>query len=540
MSEIIGKLLAEKYRVESLIRETGMGKVYRGTHQLMDKPVAIKVLSPALAVDENIVQRFSAEARTVSKISHPNVLNVTDFGTDPDGTAFIVTEYFEGETLKEAIKNQGKFSISRAANIVNQIAAALTNAHSFGIIHRNLSSDNVQLLQTPTASDVVKILDFGTVKLDESDVTDSKPEYLSPEQCSESSEPDERSDVYSLGIILYEMLTGEVPFSGASKTDVMMKHVQEPPPPILSLRSDLPVATETIIQRSLAKQSIQRFQSATDLADSFQRVSMPTEFEQDTIIRSKPFVADGSNAIASPANLSSQNNIWKTAFIVLAGICVLGGSFIYMTYGKRTNPGTEMMLDANGQPVQPMNPATGATEQELSNMSSYSPDIYGNSNVNGMPLAMPNDPNPLWDRGYKTPPGMPIGGGGSVPYPVTPGQGGQMIYTDGNGSQFMPDINNPGMFVPVPTPTPNANKSSVNANVKVGNTNIKVNANVGTVKPPVNSSVNIKPVATPTPTPKPTPIPMVTPTPKPPDEPKPTKPPVTGKQVTSGKERDTF
>jgi serine/threonine protein kinase len=469
----------------------------------------------------------------------PNVLNVTDFGTDPDGTAFIVTEHFEGETLKEAVKNQGKFSTARAANIVNQIAAALTNAHSYGIIHRNLSSDNIQLLQTPTTSDVVKILDFGTVKLDESDVTDSKPEYLSPEQCSESSEPDERSDVYSLGIILYEMLTGEVPFSGTTKTDVMMKHVQEPPPPILSLRSDLPVETETIIQRSLAKQPIQRFQSATDLADSFQRVSTPTEFEQETIIRSKPFISDGSNAIASPANLPPRNNVWKTAFIVLAGICVLGGSFIYMTYGKRTNPGTEMMLDANGQPVQPMNPATGATEQELSNMSSYSPDLYGNSNINGMPLAMPNDPNPLWDRGYKTAPGMPIGSE-TVPYPVTPSQGGPMIYTDGNGSQFMPDINNPGMFVPVPTPVPNANKSSVNANVKVGNTNVKVNANVGTVKPPSNTSVNIKPSATPPATPKPTPIPLVTPTPKPVEEPKPTKPPVTGKQVTSGKERDTF
>jgi serine/threonine protein kinase len=539
MPEMIGKILAEKYRVEAFLRESGMGKIYRGKHLLMDNPVAIKILSPALAVDDTIVQRFSVEARAASKISHPNIVNVTDFGTDPSGIAFIIMEYAEGETLKDKIRSEGKFSAERSANIINQIAAALSNAHSFGIIHRNLNSENIQLLQTPNATDVVKILNFGAVRIDENSQTDSKPEYLSPEQCSESSEPDERSDIYSLGVVLYEMLAGEVPFLGDTQTRTMLKHVQEPPPPILSFRPDLPVETETIIQRALAKQPIQRYQSATDLSDAFSRILIKSDnIEQETVVRPKPFINEGSNAIAPPVNQIPANNVWKTAFIVLAGICVLGGSFIYMTYGKRTNPGTEMMMDANGQPVQPTNPATGSTEQDLANMSSYSPDLYGNSNVNGM--AMPNDPNPLWDRG-----GMPRPSGGSVgppygnsPYPVYgTNQGGTMIYTDPSGSQFMPDENNPGMFVPV---SPSANKPISNANAKTANVNIKSNSNVANVKPTSNTNVNAKPTVQPTPKPSQTPIPLVTPTPKPTEEPKPAKTPsATEKRLPSGKVQDS-
>jgi serine/threonine protein kinase len=541
MQEIIGQILAEKYRVEALLRESGMGKIYRGKHLLMDNPVAIKILSPALAVDETIVQRFSVEARTASKISHPNIVNVTDFGTDPSGIAFIIMEYAEGETLKDKIRNEGKFSAERASKILNQIAAAFANAHSHGIIHRNLSSENIQLLQTPNAADVVKILNFGAVKIDENNQTDSQPEYLSPEQCSESSEPDERSDIYSLGVVLYEMLAGEVPFLGDTQTRTMLKHVQEPPPPILSFRPDLPTETETIIQRALAKQPIQRYQNATDLSDAFGRILIkPDNIEQETLVRSKPFINEGSNLIAPPVNQVPANNIWKTAFIVLAGICVLGGSFIYMNYGKRTNPGTEMMTDANGQPVQPTNPATGSTEQDLANMSSYSPDIYGNSNVNGM--AMPNDPNPLWDRGMPRPSGGSVGVPyGNSPYPVYgTNQGGTMIYTDPSGSQFMPDENNPGMFVPV---SPAVNKQISNTNVKNANVNARSNTNVATVKPISNTNINAQPTAQPTPKPSQTPIPLVTPTPKSPkptEEPKPTKPPsATEKRTQSGKVQDS-
>ncbi len=548
MSEIIGKILAEKYLVEDLIRESGIGKVYRGKHLLMEKPVAIKILSPALAIDDNIVQRFSFEAKILSRISHPNIVNVSDFATE-NAVAFIVLENSDGETLKETIQTQGKFSIERASNIVNQIAAALSNAHSFGVIHKNLSSENIQLLQTLNANDVVKIQDFGIVKIDENDFSDSLPEYLSPEQCSQSSEPDERSDIYSLGVILFEMLAGEVPFSAETPNRVMMKHLQEPPPPILSLRDDLPIDAETVIQRALAKQPIQRYQTATDFAESIkQAINSPIgDGDQNTVIRSKPFGIDGSNEIGSATNPNLQNNIWKTAFIVLAGICMLSGFFIYMTYGKRTNPATEMMLDANGQPVQPTIPATGLSEQELSNMGSYSPELYGNSNINGMAMPMPNDPNPLWDRGGRPPvqygTGFPTTSGGFPPNSVT-NQNGTMIYTDPtSGSQFMPDINDPGRFVLV---TPNPDKPASNVTVKPVNANVKSNASVVNTKT-ANVNKPIKPENTSTPkpsvepTPKPTKIPMVTPTPKDADEPKNSKPPsATEKRTQSGKVQDSI
>ena len=146
-NRFIGKILADKYEIEEVIREGEMGNIYRGTHLLMEKTVAIKILSPALAIDESIVEQFSLEARTISRLSHPNILNVTDFGKDEDGTVFIVMEDAEGGTLKEAIRKEGAFSIERAVRIARQIAAALSSAHAGGISHQSLTSERVLLTE---------------------------------------------------------------------------------------------------------------------------------------------------------------------------------------------------------------------------------------------------------------------------------------------------------------------------------------------------------------------------------------------------------
>jgi serine/threonine protein kinase len=554
--ELIGQVLADKYRIEAVMRENGIGKLYRGNHLLMDKPVAIKILPASLAIDETIVNRFSIEARTLSRLSHPNIPSVNDYGNDKSGAVFIVMDYTDGETLKDAIRQDGKLSLERATKITNQIASALSSAHAQGVIHRNLNSENILLTRTPDVIDFVKVLDFGTVKMDENGVLDDevltqKAEYLSPEQCSQSADANEQSDVYSLGIILYEMLTGEVPFASEKPTDVMLKHVQEPPPPILSYRPDLPIETETIIQRALAKQPMQRYQSAIDLADTLKRLEKPLPIEEETIVIPKidDEIKAQAAAVAAKPIPQNQNNLWKTAFIILAGIVSLGSVMIYFTQSKQTNPSTEMMTDANGQPLQPANPATGATEQDLANMSGYTPN-YGNTNgMNGIPGGDGYDP---WASGGRPPVGAPNYGSGSGGYPVPnspgyvpPPQGGYEV--QGN-SNFYVDPNSPFTRDNVNVPV-TVNKL---VNVKVGNTNVnaKVSSNTNT-----NTKPNVKPTKTPTttatpttdtvqpdatPVPKATKTPVVKPTPKPktdtPTDPKPSS----KTTVQTGKEQDSL
>src|SRR5262249_30574604 len=163
---VLGKTLAGKYRIDEKLSEGGMGAVYRGTHVLMDKTVAVKVLRPSLAADEKIVARFSREARAASRISHPHALSVTDFGEDEQGVVFLVMEYLSGKTLKEIIRENGPMPIDRVVEILKQVASALDAAHEQGVVHRDLKSENIMLISTG-AGDYAKVLDFGIAKIRE-------------------------------------------------------------------------------------------------------------------------------------------------------------------------------------------------------------------------------------------------------------------------------------------------------------------------------------------------------------------------------------
>src|SRR6185436_8908287 len=230
---LLGQTLAGKYRIDKLIKTGGMGSVYRGKHVLMDKTVAVKVLRPSLAVDDVVVARFSREAKAASRISHPHAVSVTDFGEAENGVVFLVMEYLDGRTLKDIIRSEGPMALDRAVEIVRQVSGALDAAHLQGVIHRDLKSDNIMLSQT-NGGDWAKVLDFGIAKIQQPegardhDITAANlvigtPQYMSPEQCSQSGPIDARSVVYSLGIIVYEMLAGRVPFTGESPTVIMMK-----------------------------------------------------------------------------------------------------------------------------------------------------------------------------------------------------------------------------------------------------------------------------------------------------------------------------
>ncbi|MEZ5424916.1 MAG: protein kinase [Pyrinomonadaceae bacterium] len=517
LDKLIGLTLAGKYRIDEMWRPSGLGKVYHGTHLLMDKPVALKVLSPALAVDVNIVNRFSAEARTVSGLSHPNILSVTDFGSDDEGTVFIVMEDATGELLKDRIEREEKFSVEAAVHTARQIASALSAAHSKGVVHRRLTAENILLAKTGNGGELVKVLDFGAAHPEDDGLFAEETaagdwEYAAPEQNSSSSEPDERSDIYSLGVILYEMLTGRLPYAAADREELVTKQSENPPPPFSAFRDDLPDELEQLVLRAMANNPDMRYQKAEALAEDLAQIAKEFGGADGLVV----------SAAAGAAAGDAKNNLWKTAFVVLAGISLLSVGMIYATYTRQTEPTTALQPDAQALPVQPLNPATGINEQNLVfSPDTTVPDLTGNPNGQ-MPEVIPGgDGYDPWARGGAPPPGAP-----------TYAPGGQIITVPEGGSQFMPNFTPEGGYVLVPVP----------ANT---NTNPNPAASPKGEKPPANTQPTPAPKESPTGTPpavKPTPAPAkpeTTPAVKPTEKPKPNPPASSETKVQSGKERDT-
>ena len=276
VDSLIGRTLDEKYRLDERLGTGGMGTVYRATHLLIDRPVAIKLLNPRFVEDEAAQARFRREARAAGRLQHGNAVAVTDFGRTSDGYVYIVMELLEGRTLRDVLAREAPLDTARAVSIMLQIAAAVAAAHEAGIIHRDLKPANIFIVQRKDAPPFVKVLDFGIAKLaaDTIDDDDPKtltavgvmigtPKYMSPEQC-DGGPLTPASDVYSLGIILYEMLTGTTPFTGTSPLAIALKHSREEPRPPREWVVTIPPALEKLVLKALEKRPLNRPQNAAE------------------------------------------------------------------------------------------------------------------------------------------------------------------------------------------------------------------------------------------------------------------------------------
>jgi serine/threonine protein kinase len=264
-------VLLDRYEVGRLLGAGGMAEVFEGRDRLLARRVAIKVLQSQFVRDPSFLIRFKREAQAAASLSHPNIVGVYDTGTE-DGTHFIVMEYVEGRTLKDVIRAEGPLYPERAAEICADVCSALAAAHARGLIHRDIKPGNVML--TPEGK--VKVMDFGIARATTSEtITQTAAvvgtaQYISPEQ-AQGQTVDYRSDLYSLGCCLYEMLTGTVPFTGATPVAIAYRHVREDPTPPRMLNGDVPAPLEAICLKAMAKLPDNRYQTAAEFQDDLER-----------------------------------------------------------------------------------------------------------------------------------------------------------------------------------------------------------------------------------------------------------------------------
>ncbi len=283
-----------QYRLKRLLGQGGMGEVYLAEHQLMKRPCAIKLIRPGKAGDPHALARFEREVRSTAKLSHWNTIEIFDYGRTDDGTFYYVMEYLPGLSLAELVERSGPLAPERVVHLLRQTCDALGEAHSLGLMHRDIKPGNIFAAQRGGIYDVAKLLDFGLAKpltagvdvmLTQEGTITGSPLYMSPEQATGDREPDARSDIYSLGAVAYFLLTGRPPFNDDRPMKVLISHASVPPTPPSQFKSDLPGDVEDVVMRCLAKDPIDRYQDAGALSAALAACDSADRWTRDDAAR---------------------------------------------------------------------------------------------------------------------------------------------------------------------------------------------------------------------------------------------------------------
>ena len=396
MSGAIGTLISDRYRLDAMIGRGGMSSVYRAFDTVLERPVAIKLMHREIATDSDQLERFRREARSVAQLNHPHVVKVIDAGEEPAeneregdgevGTPYIVLEYVDGETLKDLIRREGPLDISQALAYAIEIARALGAAHDHQIVHRDVKPQNI--LIDPEGG--AKITDFGIARsLTEEGLTMAgkvlgTTDYVSPEQAlGQAVTP--QSDLYSLGVVLYEMLTGAVPFTGDSPVAVAMKHVREEIPDVLQMRPHVSAATAAVLERAVAKDLDRRYPDAASMAADLEEV-LAVE-----AARSGQATGEVTSVLRTLPGRARRRLPWRmrqpAGLLVLAALLIAGGVVLLLV--GHTHRGTGPA---------PVNGSGGLVQVQLGQASAhdYNPFGTGPENRDTVENVVDGDPNTAW------------------------------------------------------------------------------------------------------------------------------------------------
>jgi hypothetical protein len=303
-ADLLGSIIAERYHVLKKLGEGGMGTVYLAEHVKMGRKAALKVMNPGMNTDADAIARFNREAANASRLNHPNVCAIYDFGETPDGLIYLAMEFIEGESLTSLIEKNGYLAAPRAASIIHQAADALAVAHDYGIVHRDLKPDNIMIAKDRDGSDVVKVVDFGIAKASSSDaqkVTKTglvvgTPEYMSPEQLA-GDKLDGRSDIYSLGLVAFNCLTGLLPFPSDTAQEAMIMRLTDQPKTLAEMKPEIewPAELQRVMDKVLARDADERYQKSDefgrDISKAVENMPAAVAANEGTMVMGAPVAA---------------------------------------------------------------------------------------------------------------------------------------------------------------------------------------------------------------------------------------------------------